>query len=311
MDIRQNGHDVPALVQATKQGFLYVLNRLTGEPVYPMRRRRCPHPMYRANRPRPPSPMSVVPEPTTPCDHFPGISTLADLRAAANAARNMPSYRDEGKFTPPSLQGSIAFPAPTTGGMEWGGGAVDPVSQTYVVNSSNVVQVYKLIPRAEFDALDAKKSSRAAARPSMNRPMPRTSITFLNRWGMPCWKPPYGTLSSYDLKTGKLLWRHPFGQVQQWGFYMPESWGSVTIGGAGDHQDRPDLHRRLDGQPGARHRPQDRQGAVESAARGAHRRPRPRSIPIKGKQYVVFAAGGNPILMPKLGDELAAFALPD
>src|SRR6202167_2534221 len=48
---------------------------------------------------------------------------------------------------------------------------------------------------------------------------------------MPCWNPPYGTMSSYDLKTGKLLGRHPFRQVQQWGFYMPESWGSVTIGG--------------------------------------------------------------------------------
>ena len=49
-------------------------------------------------------------------------------------------------------------------------------------------------------------------------------------WGMPCWAPPYGQLSSYDLNTGKLLWRKPFGQVQKWGFYMPESWGSVTIG---------------------------------------------------------------------------------
>ncbi len=40
---------------------------------------------------------------------------------------------------------------------------------------------------------------------------------------MPCWNPPFGTLSSYDLRTGKLQWRKPFGQVQQWGFYMPES----------------------------------------------------------------------------------------
>ena len=48
--------------------------------------------------------------------------------------------------------------------------------------------------------------------------------------GMPCWKPPYGTLSAYDLDTGKLLWKQPFGEVQKWGFYMPKSWGSVTIG---------------------------------------------------------------------------------
>jgi hypothetical protein len=41
--------------------------------------------------------------------------------------------------------------------------------------------------------------------------------SFLNPLGMPCWKPPYGTLSSYDLKTGKLLWNEPFGEVQKWG----------------------------------------------------------------------------------------------
>ena len=48
---------------------------------------------------------------------------------------------------------------------------------------------------------------------------------------MPCWNPPYGTMAAYDLKTGAQLWNKPFGQVQKWGFYMPESWGTVTIGG--------------------------------------------------------------------------------
>ena len=53
---------------------------------------------------------------------------------------------------------------------------------------------------------------------------------FLNMWGMPCWAPPYGNLSSYDMNTGKLNWKKPFGVVQKWGFYMPDSWGSITIG---------------------------------------------------------------------------------
>ena len=48
---------------------------------------------------------------------------------------------------------------------------------------------------------------------------------------MPCWNPPYGTVAAYDLKTGEQLWNGPFGQVQKWGFYMPEFWGSITIGG--------------------------------------------------------------------------------
>ncbi len=48
---------------------------------------------------------------------------------------------------------------------------------------------------------------------------------------MPCWNPPYGSITAYDLKTGARLWDRPFGKVQHWGFYMPESWGSITIGG--------------------------------------------------------------------------------
>jgi quinoprotein glucose dehydrogenase len=86
--------------------------------------------------------------------------------------------------------------------------------------------------------------------------------SFLNPLGMPCWKPPYGTLSSYDLKTGKLLWNEPFGEVQKWGFYMPKSWGSVTIG-----------------------------------------------APVVTRSGLIFI--GNSILLPKVSDEIAAFALPN
>ena len=138
----------------------------------------------------------------------------------------------------------MPFPARSAA---WNGAAARsiPVSQTYVVNSNNVVQVYKLIPRAEYDA--ARKQGKRVGAPQTGSPYAADTYPFLNPLGMPCWKPPYGTLSSYDLKTGKLLWRKPFGQVQQWGFYMPESWGSVTLGAAHRHQDRLDLHRRLDG----------------------------------------------------------------
>ena len=99
---------------------------------------------------------------------------------------------------------------------------------------------------------------------------------------MPCWKPPYGTLSSYDLKTGKLLWRHPFGQVQQWGFYMPESWGSVTIGGPVITKDRPDIHWCFDGQSRARHRPEDWRCSVEASG-GCARSLDARSVYVQGQ----------------------------
>src|SRR5262249_39762368 len=110
-------------------------------------------------------------------------------------------------------------------------------------------------------------------------------------------------------KTGKTLWRRPFGAVQQWGFYMPDSWGSVTIGGPvitksglifiGASMDSPG--RAIHLQTG------DVVWKKLVAAPGV---PAPAVYTYKGKEYVVFAAGGNAIVAPRLGDQLVAFALP-
>jgi quinoprotein glucose dehydrogenase len=110
------------------------------------------------------------------------------------------------------------------------------------------------------------------------------------------------------LKTGKLLWREPFGQIQKWGFLMPQSWGSVTLG--------PPIITKsglifIGASMDSRVRAIDlKSGKVLwKAMLSAPTVSTPASYVYHGKQYVVFAAGGNPILMPKLGDELTAFAL--
>ncbi len=127
-----------------------------------------------------------------------------------------------------ACKGSLTYPA-TVGGTEWGGGAVDPTTDTYVVNSSSVVQIYRLIKRADY-AKESNNGKKPGYYAQKGAPYGFHISNFTNPLGMPCWNPPYGTLASYDLKTGKLLWKEPFGEVQKWGFYMPKSWGSVTIG---------------------------------------------------------------------------------
>jgi quinoprotein glucose dehydrogenase len=126
---------------------------------------------------------------------------------------------------------------------------------------------------------------------------------------MPCWNPPYGTLSSYDLKTGKLNWRRPFGQVQKWGFYMPESWGSPNAGGPaitasglifiGASMDS--RVRAIDVKTG---------DVLWKHVVAAPAVAMPAIYQFKGKQYVAFVAGGDGSLTQKLGDEVIAFALP-
>ncbi len=172
----------------------------------------------------------------------------------------------------PASKGTLAFPA-TAGGIEWGAGAVDPSTNTYIVNSSDVAQIYTLLKRDDYNkataGLTPDQASGKGYYAMEGAPYGFNLQTFLNPIGMPCWNGPYGTLSSYDLNTGKLNWQEPFGQVQKWGFYMPESWGSVTIGSPVINQVGCDLHRRLDGQPGPCPRPLVRQAAVDGAGRRA------------------------------------------
>ncbi len=308
---KTDGTTAPALIQSSKMGFLFVLNRLTGQPIFPIDEKPVPQDVAQGDKASPTQPWPTTPEATT-SDKFPGISRLADIASAGYCSRTYAGLKNEGRFTPPSLQGSIAFPA-TVGGVEWGGGAIDPTTNTYVVNSSDVVQIYKLLTRADYQkinqdrSMDTKNANGYFA--MLGAPYGFHIETFLNPMGMPCWNPPYGTLSSYDLNTGKLLWKEPFGEVQKWGFYMPDSWGSVTIGA-------PVITRTgvifIGASMDSRVRAIDlKTGKVLwKSLVDAPAVAMPAVYDYKGKEYVVFAVGGNSILEPKVSDQLVAYALP-
>lgn len=311
-DLQKDGKTVPALIQSSKQGFLYVLNRLTGQPIFPIDEKPVPASDVPGEQAAATQPWPTTPEATTP-DQFPGISTLADVLSAGYCSRTMAGLRYEGRYTPPSLQGTLAYPA-TAGGVEWGGGALDPTTNTYVVNSSSVAQIYRLLKREDYDKVNAglsigqKNANGYFAQ--LGAPYGFELQTFLNPMGMPCWNGPYGTLSSYDLNTGKLNWREPFGEVQKWGFYMPDSWGSVTIGSPvitksgvifiGASMDS--RVRAIDLKSGK---------VLWSSLVEAPAVAEPAVYTYKGKEYVVFAVGGNSILEPKVADQLIAYALPE
>jgi quinoprotein glucose dehydrogenase len=305
VDIQKDGQTIPALVQSSKMGIFFVLNRLTGEPIYPIEERAVPQTDLPDEQSSPTQPYAATPESSVP-DRFPGISKLADIASLGECSRIFESLRYEGRYTPPSLRGTLAYPS-TAGGVEWGGGAVDPRSGVYVVNSSYVAQIYKLIARKDYEE-QAKRGSKDDYYPQNGAPYGFYLHNFVNFLGMPCWNPPYGTLSAYDLNSGKLLWKKPFGEVQKWGFYMPESWGSVTIGA-------PLVTKSglifIGASMDARVRAIDLksgdvlwQALVEAPAVA-----NPATYIYKGKQYVVFVAGGNAILKPQAADQVAAFAL--
>jgi quinoprotein glucose dehydrogenase len=307
VDIHRGGQTIPALVQSTKPGFLFVLNRLTGEPLFPITERPVPASDVPGEAASPTQPFEEIPAPVM-AERWPGVSTLADVVSFGWCSREAKALRNDGLYTPPSLgAGALTYPG-TVGGVEWGGGAVDPVSQTYVVNNSSVAMIYQLLKRAEYDKLN-RSEDRKNYYAMAGTPYGMHLETFLNWAGMPCWKPPYGFIAAYDLKTGRRLWREPFGEVQKWGFYMPSSWGSVTIGGPmvtrtglvfiGASMDS--KVRALDLKSGR---------VLWSAQVEAPAVALPATYTYKGRQYVVFTAGGNSLLTPRLSDQLVAFALP-
>jgi quinoprotein glucose dehydrogenase len=308
VDIDRNGARVPALVQTSKQGFLYVLNRETGEPLFPIEERPAPKSTVPGETAAPTQPYVAKPRPLLD-DRWPGVYWLADWASLGYCSRTARKLRHDGKFTPPSLEGSLTYPG-TIGGVEWGGGAVDPQKQMFVVNYTSVVMIYQLVARQQYDEMMKKGGSETGGlSPQLGGPYGINLTTFLNPIGMPCWKPPYGSMAAYDLKTGEQLWNRPFGVVQQWGFYMPDAWGSVTIGGpaitasglvfiGGSMDSRVRAIDLATGDVLWKH-------LVSAPAVSL-----PAIYAYKGKQYVVFAVGGNSILTPRVSDELVAFSLP-
>ena len=149
VDITKDGKTIPALVQTSKQGFLYVLDRTPASRC--IRSKSARYRSHRAWRDRlADAAVCGAPESRSWTRSGPVCSELADIASFGYCSRKLKELDYDGRFTPPSLKGSLIYPA-TIGGVEWGGGAVDPNKQIFVVNNSSAVQIYRLIPRKEYD----------------------------------------------------------------------------------------------------------------------------------------------------------------
>ena len=231
---------LPAVVQATKTGMLFVLNRETGQPIFPVEERPDPAsdiPGEQASRSQP---FTAVTPPLSPhrfsIDSIWGTSD-AD-RAACHAA--IDSLRNDGIFTPPSVRGTFVMPS-NIGGAHWGGVAVDPVRQIAVVPVNRVAAVVQLIPRDRFDHARAMADDKRLGRDYEYNGMEGTPYVMRRRillspGGLPCTPPPFGTLVAIDLKTGGRLWEVPLGSLArllppEQAAKIPAGWGSPSLGG--------------------------------------------------------------------------------
>lgn len=307
VDIEREGQIIPALVQTTKMGFIFVLNRETGEPIFPIEDRPVPASDAEGEVASPTQPFVLTPPPTNDPFEMPGVWSLADAVSFGQCSREREQYRYEGIYTPPSVQGTFLYPG-TAGANNWGGAAVDPRTGILYVNSMRIVQIIRLIPREEYDQINRDSGNEAGFYPQEGAPYGIELKNWRTDLGLPCWKPPYGTFSAYDLSTGERLYEVPFGLSQQWGFYGLSDWGSPTLGGPvvtaggvvfiGASMDA--RVRALDATTGA----ELWSDLVEAPSVAI-----PAVYTHRGTDYVVFVAGGNSILKPQVSDQVVAYRL--
>jgi quinoprotein glucose dehydrogenase len=295
----------PAVAIATKTGQVFVLNRLTGAPLIPVEERPVPKsdiPGEEAYPTQPHSEILVVPEGLSPESAW--GKTPEDRQWCAEKIK---AVRNEGVFTPPSVKGIIVFPS-SVGGVNWGGSAYDPARHLLLMNTNRIPVYVRLIPRDEFD--DQRKSASSEDRlhgefaRQTGAPYAMFRTTLLAPGGTPCNAPPWGTVAAVDLFSGKKVWDVPLGS------YVPGmSTGTVNFGGpvvtggglvfaaaAADN-----YLRAFDSETGKE------LWKFELPAGG---QATPMTYTLKGKQFLVIAAGGHGKLGTKQGDYVIAFTLP-
>ncbi|CZX64428.1 pyrroloquinoline quinone-dependent dehydrogenase [Enterobacter hormaechei] len=313
MDITVDGKQIPALVQATKQGFLFVVNRLTGEDVWPIEERPVPQGdgSVQGEALSPTQPFPTKPAPLLDQSKKPEIWKLADIVGGGQCSRLWDNLTYEGMYTPPTTkgEGTLTYPD-SAGGVQWGGVAFDPQKQIAIVNTSHIVQYVKLYSREDYDNADKDSGNESGFAPQEGAPYGMRLLVASNWLGMPCWQPPFGEIVALDMHTGDVKWRRPVGASQQYGFFMPESWGSPTIGG-------PAVTAGGVIFIGASMDAKVRAYSVESGEElwsdqaEAPAVANPSVYEYKGRQYVAFVAGGNTILKDQVGDQVVVYALPE
>ncbi|GAO38707.1 quinoprotein glucose dehydrogenase [Sphingomonas changbaiensis NBRC 104936] len=320
---------VPALVQSTKTGNIFVLDRRTGQPVFPVQERPVPGDPAPGDRLSPTQPFSSVS--FMPAKRVTGAdmwgATMLDQLVCRIAFHRL---RYEGPFTPPSTQGSLVFPG-NFGVMDWGGMAIDPIRMIAFAHPNYMAFVDRLIPQKPVlprdtrsmppelqgqtgpaGGSDMKGSNIKGYNPNYGAPFAVALNPFLSPIGLPCQAPPWGYVAGLDLVSGKVAWQHRNGTIRDespipvpFKLGVPSLGGPmVTAGGVAFMGSALDYYLRAY---------DTATGKVLWKARlpaGGQATPMSYWSAASGRQFVVIAAGGHGTLGTAAGDSIVAYALP-
>lgn len=312
--IMRAGVAVDAIVQATKAGFLFVLDRATGVPLLPIEERPVPASDLPGEHAWPTQPVPVRPPPLLPPRLDERDLWDADPARLEQCREILRGLRNEGVFTPPSLAGTLLYPS-TGGGVNWSGIAVDPTTAIAYVPVGNLAHVLRIEalptdnvaapdtirPLHLFDGLWWLLNGRGTGLRYWTNPVRGRRVFAVD--GVPCNRPPWGRLAAVDLSRGEFVWQVPAGlepTTAYFGYGPP----LVTAGGLVFHAGTVDRRLRIH---------DARSGVIVAAFElpaGLHAGPITYKLRPDGKQYLVVAPGGHVGLGSPQGDYIVAYTLP-
>lgn len=323
-DIQRPEGVIKALGQPTKRGEVFVLNRVTGEPLSPMEERPAPQtgfaPGERLAKTQPyPTDMPSMAGGLLDETKMWGITPFDQMWCRLRFKK----ARYDGPMTPPGLTPSITYPG-YLGGMGWGGMSIDTERGIMVTVTQHLANYMYMVTREEAlaqgaypmgkgrEGLDALRGLNAME----GTPYAETTGPFLSKLKVPCQQPPWSRISAVDLKTKKILWSRPLGTGKETGpmgikSHVPLPMGVPALGGVlvtrsglsfvGASADR--TFRAIDTRTG------DILWQVP-IPESAHTIPMTYLGANNGQQYVVVSAAGHRSLSLGSGDTIVAYKLP-
>ncbi|MFT5481393.1 MAG: quinoprotein glucose dehydrogenase [Halieaceae bacterium] len=313
IDWPQGDGFVPALVQNTKMGLVFVFNRETGEPLLPIEERAVPQVGVVAGeklsptQPFPANMPSLMPEGFTPDDAW-GFTFIDEWFCE----RQVKELNYGPIYTPVSERGTVFWPS-AGGGPNWGGGAYDPDSHIMVVPSNRVPMAITLIPAGQAAPVTGDTNKTDITK-GFNFPIAGSAYHYkitplMSPLGAPCSKPPWAVLTALDLVKRKILWEASLGDIGKMTglpfsleYGTPGAGGPLTTAGGlvfiGYTLD--DTFRAFDLHTGEVLWQTDLPAAGTAI---------PVTYEVAGEQYVVIPAGGHSMYQSTLGDSVMAYRL--
>ncbi|MEC9392151.1 MAG: pyrroloquinoline quinone-dependent dehydrogenase [Pseudomonadota bacterium] len=317
-DVEKDGKTIKALAQTTKMGLVFLLNRETGEPIFPIEEREVPQGSLEGENLSKTQPFPTKPAPLNPTYFDPEDAYGFTFWDRGYCKRTTEKLRNEGLYTPPSLEGSIHYPS-AIGGNNWGGPAVDHSRNVMVVNTMNLASLIVMIPREDcnkpLEELAINDTQARFTSIEQNEGIPYCnlrSMGFFSPLGVPCTEPPWGTLTGIDLNSGEHLWNVPLGTSKDiapfpfwWIKGAPNMGGpTVTASGVTFIAATSDYYLR------AFNTETGEELAKFRLPTGGHATPMTYTNK-DGRQFVVIAAGGHWAIGTPASDHLIAYALPE